>query len=460
MYQLMSIQSYVKHNRFRIKIVVVVCVLFVIIVRLINLVGNSDDIGIESRIGEVVGLPEDVDRHTTQIDKGQTEKVLIVDFINTTDDSLSYWSVKNLGKSSVTPRMTINGKGWYSNDAILDQALGGVDRANGEVVGKAIWKFIVENRYHHEPPTYGDSTHVIFGNPLQYLNSWGYGFCSDSATIFAKLAVLAGYKARVVYLNEHVVAEIYYNWEWHMFDTDREVFFVDKDDGVVSVEQIINDNSFVRQVNKVFSQSDFEYKRQVLAYQLAEPKNIIYSDYYYPNTLPQDFVYHLRGGEEIRFYYNWPDKYYWSWVEDKPPRFTNGLLITKIDLDYFIKEELLIEVNLPYPMLGSFVYGSNVCEDVDRISFSIDNKHWKQAGKTCVENGVDLSDFFPIGEETLPTNRYWLRIKNHNLPLFVFTQFQVSPFSLPRVVKTDNLVELQESLQEDLEINFVFKSSL
>lgn len=98
----------------------------------------------------------------------------------------------------------------------------------------AIWRFLVDWRYHDYPAEGGDEVH----DPVKFLNVYGYGFCDDCAANFAVLCREAGMRARIWGLSGHVVGEVFYQGAWHMFDPDHEVFYRMPDGAIASVEQL------------------------------------------------------------------------------------------------------------------------------------------------------------------------------------------------------------------------------
>ncbi|MEQ8852641.1 transglutaminase-like domain-containing protein [Gimesia sp.] len=98
----------------------------------------------------------------------------------------------------------------------------------------AIWKFLVDWRYHFYPAEPGDEVH----DPVKFLNVYGYGFCDDCASNFAVLARKAGVRSRIWGLSGHVVAEAFYDGKWHMFDPDHEVFYRNDQGVIASVEEL------------------------------------------------------------------------------------------------------------------------------------------------------------------------------------------------------------------------------
>ena len=58
----------------------------------------------------------------------------------------------------------------------------------------------------------------------------------------------AGYRARTWWLSGHVVTEVYYENNWHVFDADHEIFYLRPTGEVASVQDIINNPNIVSSV--------------------------------------------------------------------------------------------------------------------------------------------------------------------------------------------------------------------
>lgn len=65
-------------------------------------------------------------------------------------------------------------------------------------------------------------------DPILFFNSYGITFCSQISAMNVALWEAAGYDGRVVDLDGHVVAEIFYGGRWRMFDHDFCNFFLDE----------------------------------------------------------------------------------------------------------------------------------------------------------------------------------------------------------------------------------------
>ncbi|MBI2477443.1 MAG: hypothetical protein HYV60_01945, partial [Planctomycetia bacterium] len=98
----------------------------------------------------------------------------------------------------------------------------------------AIWKFLVDWRYHDYPAEQQGEVH----DPVKLISVYGYGFCDDSAAAFCELATAAGMQTRSYGLSGHVVAEAFYADGWHMFDPDHEVVYRNREGQVASVAEL------------------------------------------------------------------------------------------------------------------------------------------------------------------------------------------------------------------------------
>lgn len=367
-----------------------------------------------------------------------------------TQEDLIYYSISNLGKKIITPQVIINGQDWFSDQGILDSALRNFNKNSFTNQDKvlAIFKFVTDNQSHWHTPLYGTSYYYV-DNPVRYLNNWGYGFCSDSSTILIQLLTLAGYNARLVNLVDHVVAEVFYDGFWHVLDPDMEVYYLNKKGRIASVEDIVADNSlldfpiWLREISNNTKASI----RQILAKAYSQPPKIFTPAERGLNSkkYQSQFKYQLRPGEEIRFYYNFPGKFYWSYSDKKPPEFTNGILISR-------NKGGLIRTTLPYPIVSAYLYKPGLCKPpVPR--FSLDGIHWKKL-PTCQDDILNFFDLFPVGEKTYPIEKYFLLLPFSFKDYQLLTQFQIAPKSIPRFNFETNMIELKEALNSDIKLEF------
>ena len=126
-------------------------------------------------------------------------------------------------------------------------------RMSGSEREKALALFdIVSRRFVH-----GLSTESLFTSYPQYLLGGPFrpsfsrdrilrlgneGFCSQQSYILVQLANDLGLHSRQVGLNGHVVAEIWYDGDWHMFDPDYELAIPGPGGNVASVAELERDH--------------------------------------------------------------------------------------------------------------------------------------------------------------------------------------------------------------------------
>jgi hypothetical protein len=105
----------------------------------------------------------------------------------------------------------------------------------------AAWKYVAEITSNTIPISPENWIH----DPIIYLNSIGEGFCDDQAAVLAIIWEWLGYQSRVWELNGHVVPEIKYNGKWHMLDPDYEIFYLNDEREIASVEELSSDTSLI-----------------------------------------------------------------------------------------------------------------------------------------------------------------------------------------------------------------------
>jgi hypothetical protein len=95
-----------------------------------------------------------------------------------------------------------------------------------------LWKFVCDWTYHAQPLSTTDQT---INDPAIMLNGFQYGICDDRNAVLSNLAWFSGIPSRVYELSGHVVAEMYYDSSWHMFDADKHIFYRDGNGKIASV---------------------------------------------------------------------------------------------------------------------------------------------------------------------------------------------------------------------------------
>jgi hypothetical protein len=104
--------------------------------------------------------------------------------------------------------------------------------------GIAIWEFMVGHQYQDAPPVDYLEVGNCVKDPLKMANVYGYSLCSVVAAEVQAMARYLGMKARGYGLDNHVVAELWWNNSWHMLDASLVNYFPKPDGELASVEEI------------------------------------------------------------------------------------------------------------------------------------------------------------------------------------------------------------------------------
>lgn len=384
------------------------------------------------------------------------DKNKVIDFNNKLDNDNYlpiYFSIKNSGKNIISPQIVINNKDWSSNKAIVDTAIKNSsipissDKEQLIRLTGYIYRNFRESYFTATPPY--RNPNIQYG-PIDYFNFFGYGNCTEYARILAILAETAGFKSRIVYFDKHVVTEIYYDNSWHMFDSNRNLYLVNKNNEIASVENIASDKSLLNQIKQKHNQ---EFYQNIFAdFNILE---IEYKDDFL-NHKNKVLKYTLRPNEEIRFYYNWKESLFHKDSDIEPEKYSNGLLISPIDIKNHYQT---ISFQLPYPILDSYIYKKDLCKKSIKIFFSLDQKEWINIKDYCLNNSISLTDAFQREENATIINSYFLKIKSEKptSDLYIYSQFQVAAKSIPKLRYGDNIIKFNNLKGEEIETSFVFK---
>jgi hypothetical protein len=109
------------------------------------------------------------------------------------------------------------------------------DAYEGQPFERKLWRFLIENVIHDYPL----SEDAWLMDPLITVNSLGWGFCSNVASAFARIAESAGMQARIWGLGGHVVPEVLApDGTWQMYDPDLAVYYRTESGALANVEQL------------------------------------------------------------------------------------------------------------------------------------------------------------------------------------------------------------------------------
>jgi hypothetical protein len=155
---------------------------------------------------------------------------------------LSSVVIENRGSETIHFNLEVNGRSFFCSDDDVLRAVG-VRRAdtNDLDFALALWRFVMDNRYHHEPYSPRAWAHA----PTLFFNSIGFGLCDDAASLFRALATHAGLASRVWFLNGHLVSEALIDGRWVVFDSDLEAYYLDRSGRPAGVAQLAADPTLV-----------------------------------------------------------------------------------------------------------------------------------------------------------------------------------------------------------------------
>lgn len=204
-----------------------------------------------------------------------------------TQDYVTYFSSQftllNTGTTPAQFTLKINTDGPYENLQDLRRAvLEYPDEFPGEPLYRKAWRFVKNNNKHFIPL----DASVNQDRALLYLNSVGFGFCSDVATALDYVWTLLGYQSRVWFLNGHVVPEVYADGAWHMLDPDLRVYYLDSQGQIASVTELEADPSLITSPLQVLQDvASNAYSNTVAEIYASTDNNAIY----YPQMPLENF---------------------------------------------------------------------------------------------------------------------------------------------------------------------------
>jgi len=101
----------------------------------------------------------------------------------------------------------------------------------------ATWYFV--RRLHYHWP------HIPTWDSIDLINSYGFALCGYQSNMFCQIAAAGGLKARTMHPPHHVIAEVYYDGAWHMFDCQVGWFARNRKGAVASCAEMKADPTLV-----------------------------------------------------------------------------------------------------------------------------------------------------------------------------------------------------------------------
>lgn len=152
--------------------------------------------------------------------------------------------LENIGDTDVVnPWITVNGKrNWRALKDIAGEATAGC--TNDCERARAIWEFQRNHRFH---ATTWDRE---CDDAVKVYNIYGYTLCGNDAMVISDLWKAAGLRTRRGYPVGHVVAEAFYDGEYHLLDGDEHAIYLRRDNTTIASEaEVVRDHDLVKRTH-------------------------------------------------------------------------------------------------------------------------------------------------------------------------------------------------------------------
>ncbi|MFQ5646347.1 MAG: transglutaminase family protein [bacterium] len=361
--------------------------------------------------------------------------------------------IRNRGtKEIVNPKVIVNDrKKWFDIDSLVKSVV--KPGMTDEEKALSIWNFLNRNRYGFSPPTEKREAHDV----VKYLNAYGFGLCDDTASSFYCLARKAGLPSRIWALTGHVVSEVFFQNDWHMLDSDKQKFYLERDNKTIaSVEDITRDPKLICRVPREANPPAEKPGKLEHIFATRENNNI--GEFWMKTaSASHNLNYRLRPGETFVGTWRGEGRYiaYGERYFNKPPSYGKGRFIYKPEKSFFNKGSLVIDFKTPYPITGGTVTVECSLKEKDNsltVSFSSNRKKWWEISRTTGEKtghrfSENFSNFFPSGYGD-PLYTYYLKFDLSGAKpatssidrLEIITDTQLAPRSLPELERGVNKV--------------------
>ncbi|HWB61985.1 MAG TPA: hypothetical protein VG603_00640 [Chitinophagales bacterium] len=190
--------------------------------------------------------------------------------------------------------VTPAGYNFYSDSDIVRSVL--KSATTPEQKAMALWRFMTNWTRHAATPSFTIQEKY---NPVMMVNCFEGGFCDDRNAALANLATVAGFQSRVYHLRGHIVAEIFYDNAWHMFDADKGLYYLSPNGTVASVEYLHQHPETIAAKTKELKGIVPRLQNRLSAHALAG--NVWVSDYYQYTYRGCNMRLYLNPGETLQF---------------------------------------------------------------------------------------------------------------------------------------------------------------
>jgi hypothetical protein len=281
--------------------------------------------------------------------------------------------------------LTHNGHLAFSSmDKLLETIRALPDAISAEPLPRKIWRFVRDSTYHFRTMSF--EQWLLASGPT--LNSFGFGLCSNVASVVVQIAQAAGFEARARNLNGHVVPEIRVAGAWQMYDPDLSVYYYKADGAVAGVDELIADPSLISSpINPIFSPgvNDVVYS-QTIADIYGSTDYFFALDYLPTNSLLNGRITLPAGGRLI-----------YPGVWSPPPVAYDDYFIVAYPVEQFRQARLELPAgflgSLPIPWVLADVQGTGRVR-IGEVEYDAGSTLLRDyfAGATAAVTSVDVID--------------------------------------------------------------------
>ncbi len=235
------------------------------------------------------------------------------------DSSGCIISIKNEGDTlsvfKVQSDHFFKAKGYMLNDIYNMQ----IDHPN-EPLERLAWMYVIDKINYCRPFSEEGWMHY----PELMVNSLGNGLCDDMATLLSFIWKDLMFESRIWTIEGHVVPEVYVKGKWHMYDPSYQVYYLNKDNKVASVEEIAKDTTLMNR--KVYASNVAFHPKalsssKALKNMYATTEDNFINEGYNNRMNPIDIRFYLPKKSSMTFPIRFPE-YFWPYKGADFPEYT------------------------------------------------------------------------------------------------------------------------------------------
>lgn len=340
--------------------------------------------------------------------------------------------IENIGDTPVVnPWLIVNGRrDWRTVEKIIAEATRGCAADRERAI--AIWRFVINNRF-HATPNDGDNI-----DPVRQFNVYGYSLCGDIAQTIRQLWKVAGFKTRCGRPHGHCLTEVWFDGAWRMLDGDEQIICLRRDNETIAgEEEIVRDHDLMKRTHTYGILADDNPLTDQFSAALHVHEGKREGDYRDNFGHRMDLT--LRPGESLAWRWDNVGRSHGTdlatgWGPQAGQPLANGRLVYAPPSPATAGERegnaLIVPMATPYVIVG----GQLNARGEAKVSISFDRKKWEPVA------GNDLDSKFPRGGRA--RYRYWLKFEPAAAvqSLKIENILQMAPLSLPALTVGDNRV--------------------